>query len=340
MINKGSLEISGSQSSEIDYDSSPDNLANTPTMNSVYKKYDDLTDSFKGKENLESVIDDCLFEIEKKGDWKAYFELLEQLRVLNKYHYPTLHTKIAGLTDFIIQNIESLRSNLTKEALLLLKEILPSSKQKELPKEFISKIVPILCDKAVCEKRFINTEAKGAVKELEMYCAGDAAVQALSLKCFDKSGAVCEFSFQALCNLVKNPGDDIRNKLSLEGWKVLLKCLLKVLEGRRAAMKKQGEALWNHLKGVLEKEGDIEIFLETKVGLTKKEISTLMQIKMTEKKATPKSNIQSFIKEQKMLIESSPVNINRNHMKAFAHNEIADKEIPKKEPTYDDDDEI
>ena len=294
-------EISQDHLSEISHDSISCSL--------VYTTYENLVDIYQVEDQLEPIIDGLLLRLDSEADWKSHFEMLEHLRIFNKFHYLDLHPKLTGFAEFIIQNLDSLRSGLVKEGLIFLREVILNSKTKELPQEFLSKVVPVLIDKSHSDKGFIRTEAKKVVKDLETCCAGDATVVVFSMKSFDKNAAICEFSFQTLCEIIKNLGVDLQFKLTLGSCKALFRALIKALEGRRAVMKKQGEDLWRHLRTLLEKECIIETFLENKIGLNKQEITLLSQIKF-QKKVAPRPNLQSFLKVQKTMMEKNP-NIER-----------------------------
>ena len=290
-----------------------ENLGNQTTdpsngsPNSVYTKFDQLTDFYAAYQDFGTVFDALRANTDSKHDWKVHFELLEHLRILNKFHYPELNLHLTWFTDFIIQCIDSLRSNLSKDALLFLTEVVPQTQVKELPAEFLSKIVPLICDKAISDLTFIKSEAKIALKSIEKHCAGDAAILALSEKSFDKNVAICELAFQSLCELVKTMNDNIQHKITLGGCKTLFRTLLRALHGKRTAMKKYAESSWLHLKAVLQKVCDIESFLECKVGLLKSEVTMLMGISANKKKknyGNDRAQFQSFMKERKMMIES------------------------------------
>ena len=307
MINSTSLiDASGTSDYENAQNGHADVSIESSTSSSIYTKYEDLADLFPSQMSIEQMIDELMSKHASfKNDWKKQFETLECLRILNKYHYTELNPKILGFTDFIVSCIDSLRSNLNKEALLLLQELLPNSRSIPLPYTFIDKIVPILCEKSISEKGFIRLEARKVVKELELFCAGDASVIALVAKSFDKNVTICEFAFQALCQSIKNLGDDLQFKLTFGGCKVLFRAILKALDGKRAIMKKQSEEMWIQLRNMLQKECELESFLADKVGLTNQEVTLLMQINL-EKKPVARVNLHKFIKEQKMLIEKDP----------------------------------
>lgn len=274
------------------------------SSNSVYTKYDNLMDHYQNCMDFNVVFKALLSNADSKHNWKVHFELIEHLRTLNKFHYMELCSRLILFTDFIIQCIDNLRSNVSKDALLFLKEVLPSYKIKELPGEFLSKITPVLVDKSISDKAFIKTEAKKVLKELETYCADDVTIVALSHKCFDKNVIICEIAFQTLTDLIKHLGDNLQYRLTLGGCKTLFKTILKALEGKRMIMKKCAESLWLHLKQILGSACDIESFLEVKICLSKADIAMLMRIS-PPKIAAPRPNFQNFVKERKMMLESN-----------------------------------
>lgn len=298
------MEAKDSMSQDTPQDHLSDISQESISSSLLYTSYENLVDLYQGEDDLDVVLDKLAQRTKTDTDWKMHFELLEHLRILNKFHYLALNAKITVFPDFIIQNMDSLRSNLAKQALIFLQEVISNHKTKELPQEFLSIMIPLILDKTTSDKGFIKAEAKRVVKEIETNCAGDAAIVAFSLKSFDKNAAICEFSFQSLCETVKNLGADLQYKLTLGSCKALFRAILKALEGRRAVMKKQGEDLWRHMRSLLEKECIIESFLENKIGLNKQEVSMLSQIKV-QRKSAPRPSFQSFIKGQKALMENN-----------------------------------
>lgn len=279
------------------------NSGELSSSSAVYTNYENLTNPYGNYMDFGVVFSALLSNSEIKHNWRIHFELIEHLRMLNKFHYFELNLRIKAFTSFIIQSIDNLRSNISKDALLFLKEVIPSSKFKELPAEFLSKIIPVLCDKAISDKSFIRAEAQNVLKLVEVFCVCDSAIVALIEKSFDKNPIICELAFKTLCDLIKQAKSEIQFKLTLGACKKLFKAIIKAIDGKRAIMKKGAEDLWLHLRQILEKECDIESFLKMKIGLSEKDVQMLMKITAEKKKVIGRPNLQSFLKERKMMVE-------------------------------------
>ena len=304
-----SIDISKIASSQ--EDNSSQNDQSCGSASTVYTKYEHLVDIYNNYQDFGVVFDALLSNSDAKHGWKVHFELLEHLRTLNRFHYAELNIRISYFVEFVIRSLDSLRSNLSKDALIFLKEVIPSAEVKDLPAEFISKIIPVICDKAISDKTFIKSEAKTTLKLIEQYCAGDVAIFALSTKSSDKNVVICELAFQSLCDLVKQMDNNLQFKITLGGCKALFHTIIKALYGKRAAMKKNAESVWLHLKKVLEQACELQSFLEIKVGLTRAEVAALLAINADKKKKgyeAGRAQFQNFMKERKMMIETDVIN--------------------------------
>ena len=108
-----------------------------------------------------------------------HYEGLNIIRALNKHRRDTL----LGLPDevteetflskaiapFVKEQIDNLRSNLSKCALMLIKEVFEMSGKEERPDQrlrvFIRTVLPTALIKTVFEKNFIALEAKKACEQ-------------------------------------------------------------------------------------------------------------------------------------------------------------------------------
>lgn len=96
-------------------------------------------------------------------DWREQYGTINQLRILNKYHFECFEAKIDSFCDFVKSQVESLRSNLIKNALILVREVFSKKRDREMA-SFAKSILPSVLVKAIYEKNFIAQEAKKCIQ--------------------------------------------------------------------------------------------------------------------------------------------------------------------------------
>src|SRR5215216_3959529 len=70
--------------------------------------------------------DDLLIKadnLSKSLEWKDQFEAMDTLRLLNKYYPEFIVPKLDGFRGFLIESMNNLRSNVSKNCLLFLQEL-------------------------------------------------------------------------------------------------------------------------------------------------------------------------------------------------------------------------
>jgi hypothetical protein len=98
-------------------------------------------------------------------NWKDKFEAIEQLRILNKFHFDQFCSKLPEATPFIEESIDNLRSNISKNSLLLVSEIFAVPRIYDLGLLLEHVLRPTLL-KTTFEKQFIAKEAAQAMKHI------------------------------------------------------------------------------------------------------------------------------------------------------------------------------
>lgn len=115
----------------------------------------------------------------KSDDWKQHYDALNALRVLNKFNRDTLLGERSAygseesecsriIAQFVKEGVDNLRSNLTKCALMLVKEIFGSTgadvyqEPDQRLRSLLRTSLPTVLLKTVFEKQFIAIEAKKA----------------------------------------------------------------------------------------------------------------------------------------------------------------------------------
>ncbi len=132
-----------------------------------------------------------------KGDWKQKYEALDDIRKLSKFHFTVLVTRLTPLVPFLVECITSLRSNLSKNSLLLVQELFREERDKEMA-EFTDGILTSILEKTVFEKAFIAKEAKQAMKDIVNHCQYPQVVKRVAAGCKVKSGPLAELTMSYL----------------------------------------------------------------------------------------------------------------------------------------------
>jgi len=102
-------------------------------------------------------------------DWKHHYDCLNLLRALNKHRREQLLAFLGKLgTNFIKEQVENLRSNLSKCALMLVKEVFMQNAAHPIHEspmgEFMRVALQATLIKTVFEKHFIALEARKAME--------------------------------------------------------------------------------------------------------------------------------------------------------------------------------
>jgi hypothetical protein len=296
-----------SQGPEILDPSSATRIEASPTdAQQIYLSFENLEDYYTTETNFDEIFNKLYEGTKAKHEWKVHFDILENLRILNKFKNQEFVKKIPFFTPFLYQGVDSLRSNVSKNALLLIREIIQLTNDFTVLQELLLKILPLTLEKAVSEKTFIKTEAKNALKELEKNGCCDVSIYVLGEKSFDKNSQLCELAMQTLCEIVKNVKENLGAKLTKQGLKILFKTLAKNLEGKRASLKRMSEDAIRNISGFISKNGALEDYLKLEMELNENEV-TLIQAALQEKKNNKTRNeLQKFLQEKKMKADNEP----------------------------------
>ena len=272
----------------------------------TYTSYEDLPNFYCKNTSFEEIFQILLTNTKDKLDWKAHFDVVESLRILNKYHNIELLKFLNLFIPFLYQGIDSLRSNLSKNSLLFIKELIHYSNENSPSEELISKVLPLILDKAVSDKGFIKNEAKNVIKEFEKNGCWDVTINILGEKSFDKNPNVCELSVRTLLELVKNVKENLTQRLTKNALKIMFKTLAKNLEGKRALLKKMSEETLKNILGYVSKNGStMEDYLKYEMELGLSDINLIQKALQDKKNKQPQRELLKFIQEKKMKIENN-----------------------------------
>ncbi len=193
-------------------------------------------------------------------DWRKQYDAVNQLRVLNKFHKEFLSTRLSQDTIgiFIKAQVDNLRSNLSKNALLLVQEVFSDVRGNEIA-GFIRLVVPTVLIKTDFEKNFIAQEAKKIMTCVSNDCPYSESIDVLVEGCQTKNGILAESAIGYLAVLVKlmEPGYYLECGESVRG---LLKQMNMEIDGKRMKMKKTAERICKDIKNKVGQE-QIQIIL-------------------------------------------------------------------------------
>lgn len=233
-----------------------------------YISYAELTNDI-------SFLDESfLFELTKvkeASDWKQSFDNLDILRKFNKFHPEELIKISPKLIGFLISNLSNLRSNLTKNALILTKEILTyntnflniiTMKQPEV----LSDLIPLLYEKGNNDKAFLKNEAKEAIRSFEKNAPLDENILKILLALTqEKNPGISEKATDSLSLIIISKEEEIlRKEYGKNIYELLVSILAKLLDSNRMLIKKQGEEILNVLAKDKDFDNALTEFLEKK----------------------------------------------------------------------------
>ena len=148
--------------------------------------------SYEGLEPLQP--DPASYEgLLKSLDWKVQFSTLTALRQVCKHHPEVFFQLVDSLLPLVIALSDSIRSNLSKNALLLLTEMF--LEPHPLHVQIAEMLVPGLLQKTISEKTFIKQQAAAALRNLCRVAGNPAVMQQLGTFCWHKSGVICDNAF-------------------------------------------------------------------------------------------------------------------------------------------------
>lgn len=109
-------------------------------------------------------------------DWLAMFNAINYLRIINKFHVAVLMENLEFFAPFVKASVENLRSNISKNSLMLCTEFfnntVPLQTEKYQPGliNFMNVVLPAIFLRTVYDKVFIAKEAKNAVTNCLTNC--------------------------------------------------------------------------------------------------------------------------------------------------------------------------
>jgi len=277
----------------------------TPTSTTnIYTSFDDLVNCYHDSLKIDTIIDELKTQVNNEDNWRIHFDAIESLRILNKYYSNETRAHLNKLIPFLQKSLESLRSNLSKNTLMFIKEVFLYYKETQAPDNFLDEILPIILEKSVSEKGFLKIEARAALKALEKTGCNNNVIQVLCDKSFDKNGILSEVSFQSLTEIIQEAKENLIDKISQEYIGVLFSTIAKSIDGKRAVNKRIAKSLCEQLKDMFSVNGtDFGTFLKEKLKIKENEIKIIIESLKKDTKCT-KQDFSCFIKTKKMKFEN------------------------------------
>ena len=258
-------------------------IEKTPDNNPVYKTFEEL------ENDLPFDFEQTLFS--ESLDWKQDFENLDILRKLNKFQEKEFPHFFFKTFPFVMSCLNNLRSNLTKNGLILIKEVLSKHDFLYLNEELANLLTPILFEKVCCEKNFIRLEAKNALQELERRCGVQKVFfEILNKLLNDKNQNICEKTSDSVYKIV----DEYKMELDEEKAIALLKSCIIMLSNGRAILKKNAEKILD-MVGKKISEELLESYLVKQFEKREGDLIRDNIEKRKSSKAKPKESIKDFL---------------------------------------------
>ncbi len=268
----------------------------------IYTPFEDLPNLFQNSQDLNSNIEGLKELSSDKYDWKTHFDLIDQLRSLNKYYIATLAQNLDFFSIFIQKSMNSLRSNVSKNALILVKEIFEQSTDHNPSIDFLKVIIHSTLVRAISDKAFIKTEARSVIKVLEKNGFNDPTIQILCEKSFDKNTSISELSFLTMAEIAKEGKENLLQKLSFISLQILFETIAKAVNGKRSVIIKAAEGICQQFKNVFpENQESFENFLRNNLKLKEIDTNAILNAAKEKKSRPSKSDLASFIKEKKSM---------------------------------------
>jgi len=267
----------------------------------VYSAYEDLPDFFKDSTDFQNLFNDLQSQIKEDADWKIQFDVIENLRILNKFHPKEVGKYLHQFPAFLQRCIDNLRTNLSKNTLLLIKEVFMNFREVRPSEELLYFILPKVIEKGTSEKNFLKNEAKGALCALSKSGCCDPVVKILCERTFDKNPNISELAFQTLSETVKEAKENLMGSISSGPLELLFSTIAKTINGKRAVSKRTAEELCIELRGTLPTiESDLEDYLKSELKMVDSEAKVIVKAMENKKKMVVKNNFSSFLKEKRL----------------------------------------
>ena len=267
----------------IDY-ISPENLVN-------------LTDAQLSQTNISLNLSNMV----ENPKWHLTFDSLVFFRCINKQNPSLLKTILSELIKYLPKLSNSIRSGISKEAIILVGEILSNYINENTDNDFvfIKQLLYILFQSATSNKKFIKEASielieNGFLKNNKYYNLDIINIIIDLMK--DKKSTVCDVCYNAYDNLIKNI--DIKNQdINIITWNCFFDKINELYNAKKEIYIKKCVKILEYFENTLSKDKFDELLLKLNRGDDIKKYENW--IKLGSKKNSTQMSFKDFMKSKK-----------------------------------------
>ena len=267
----------------IDY-ISPENLVN-------------LTDAQLSQTNISLNLSNMV----ENPKWHLTFDSLVFFRCINKQNPSLLKTISSELIKYLPKLSNSIRSGISKEAIILVGEILSNYINENTDNDFvfIKQLLYILFQSATSNKKFIKEASielieNGFLKNNKYYNLDIINIIIDLMK--DKKSTVCDVCYNAYDNLIKNI--DIKNQdININTWNCFFDKINELYNEKKEIYIKKCVKILEYFENNLGKNKFDELLLKLNRGDDIKKYENW--IKLGSKKNSTQMSFKDFMKSKK-----------------------------------------
>ena len=267
----------------IDY-ISPENLVN-------------LTDAQLSQTNISLNLSNMV----ENPKWHLTFDSLVFFRCINKQNPSLLKTILSELIKYLPKLSNSIRSGISKEAIILVGEILSNYINENTDNDFvfIKQLLYILFQSATSNKKFIKEASielieNGLLKNNKYYNLDIINIIIDLMK--DKKSTVCDVCYNAYDNLIKNI--DIKNQdININTWNCFFDKINELYNAKKEIYIKKCVKILEYFENNLGKNKFDESLLKLNRGDDIKKYENW--IKLGSKKNSTQMSFKDFMKSKK-----------------------------------------
>jgi hypothetical protein len=130
------------------------------------------------------------------------FEAIDLARVFSKFHVDFFEANSQQIQEFTKLSVNNLRSNIAKNELIFLHELVASPRTEKLS-GFITEVFPSVMHKVAFEKAFIANLCKKIITKAVSNCKFISLMRVLVDGCTEKNFNISEFACASLLTFVK-----------------------------------------------------------------------------------------------------------------------------------------
>ena len=263
-----------------------------------YTSFADLT-NFEEEKDMAPILERIINT--PQTEWKEHYFAVDDLRRLNKFHFAFLAANLPAAHDFIIASIDSLRSNIAKNALIFAQELYSTECDPMLLSATSAVLVPALAIKSNYEKTFIAKEAIKAYKSVAKSSVCPESAFGFIEGSKSKNYKIAELSMSLLEEHIDSASpaylaqpNNVRQVIAHAGIE---------LDGKRAKNQKTAQSLLSKLKKAVGDACFEELLSACEID---EEAQKRIRDSFVKKKARtePKGGLRAFMAEKKKATET------------------------------------